>query len=79
MFLGMTAYLFVFVVTGPGATDIALSNRSVVLFKVLFVICKNSSHSYSASMSSVLLELVLVLFSWFSPHVFCLLSGGNFA
>jgi len=75
----MTAYLFVFFVTGPGATDIALSNHSVVLFKVLFVICKNPSHSYSISMLFVLLELVLVLLSWFSLHVFCLLSGGNFA
>jgi len=31
MFLGITAYLFMFVVTGTGATDIALSDHSVVL------------------------------------------------
>ena len=79
MFLGMTACLFMFVVTGASATDIALSDCSIVLSKVLFVICKNPSHSYSAFMSSILLELVLVLLSWFSPHMFCLLSGDNFA
>jgi len=31
MFLGITAYLFMFVVTGTGATDIALSDHSIVL------------------------------------------------
>jgi len=73
MFFGITVCLFVFVVTGSGATDIALSNHSVVLSKVLFVICKHPSCSDNASILSVLLELVLVLLSWYSPHVFCLL------
>jgi len=50
-----------FVVTGTDATDIALSDCSVVLSEVLFVICKNPSHSDSASMLSIHLELVLVL------------------
>ena len=63
MFLSITAYLFVFVVTGTGATDIALSDCSVVLSEVSFVIRKDSSHSNSVSMSSVLLEFVLVLLS----------------
>jgi len=68
-----------FVVTGASATDTALSDCSVVLSKVSFVISKNPSHSDSISMSSVLLELVLVLFLWFLPHIFHLSSGGNFA
>ena len=61
MFLDITACLFVFVVTDTSATDIASSDRSVILSEVLFVICKDSSHSDSVSMSSVLLELILVL------------------
>ena len=61
MFLDITACLLVFVVTGTGITDIALSNCSVVLSEVSFVICKDPSHSDSTSMLSVLLELILVL------------------
>ena len=62
MFFGIIAYSFVFIVTNTGATDIASSDCSVVLSEVLFVICKNSNHSNSASMSPVLLELILFLF-----------------
>jgi len=61
IFLGITACLFVFVVTGTGATDITLSNCSVVLSEVLFVIYKDPNHSNSASILSILLELILVL------------------
>jgi len=61
MFLGIIACLFVFVVTGTGATDIALFDYSVVSFKILFVIYKDPSCSDSISMLSVLLKLVLVL------------------
>jgi len=61
MFLGITACLLVFIVTGTGATDIASSDHSVVLSEVSFVICKDSSCSDNASMLSVLLELILVL------------------
>jgi len=50
-----------FAITSTGATDITLSDCSVVLSEVLFMICKDFSHSNNASMSSVLLELVLVL------------------
>jgi len=78
MFLDITACLFVFVVTGTSATDIASSDRSVVLSEVLFVICKDFSHSDSISMSSILLELILVLLLWSMPHMFCLLSSGDF-
>ena len=60
---GIIACLFMFVVIGAVATDISLSDFSVVLSKILFVICKDSSHSNSTSMSSILLELVLGLFS----------------
>jgi len=69
----------VFVITGAGAIDIASSDHSVVLSKVLFVICKNPSRSDSTSMLSILLELILVLLLWFSPHIFHLLSDSNFA
>ena len=55
MFLGMTAYLLVFVVTSTGAIDIASSDHSIVLFKVLFVIYKDPSCSDNTSMLSVLL------------------------
>jgi len=54
MFLGMTVYSLVFVITGIGATNIASSEVSVM-------ICKDPSHSDSASMLSVLLELILIL------------------
>ena len=78
MFLDITACLFVFVVTGTGATDITSSDRSVVLSEVLFVICKDPSHSDSVSMLSVLLELIFVLLLWSMLHMFCLLSSGDF-
>ena len=58
MFLGITAYLFVFIVTGTSATDITSSDCSIILSEVSFVICKDPSYSNSVSMSSVLLELV---------------------
>ena len=61
IFLGMTTCSLVFVVTGTGATDITSSDHSIVLSKVLVVIYKDPSHSDSASMLSVLLELILVL------------------
>ena len=60
MFFGIIAYLFMFVVTGTGATDIASSDHSIVLSKILFVIYKDPSHSNSVSMSSGLLKLILV-------------------
>ena len=55
IFLGITACSFMFIVTGAGTTDIALSNCSIVSSKILFVICKDPSHSDSASKLSVLL------------------------
>ena len=61
MFLGITACLFMFVVTGTGATDIAPSDCSVVSSEVLFVICQDLSYSDNTFILSVLLELVLVL------------------
>jgi len=61
MFLGITAYLFTFFVTGTSATDIISSDCSVVSSKVLFVICKDPSHSNSVFMLSVLLGIILVL------------------
>jgi len=60
IFLGTIAYLFVFIITSTGAIDIALSDHSIVLSKILFVICKDPSHSDSASILSVFLKLILV-------------------
>jgi len=67
-----------FVVTGTSATDITLSDCSIVLSEVLFVICKDSSHSDSTSILSILLELVLVLLLWSTPHMFYLLPSSDF-
>jgi len=72
MFLGITAYSFVFVVTGTDATDIASSDHSVVSSKVLFVICRDPSYSDSTSM-------LFVLLLWSIPHMFFLSSSGDFA
>jgi len=74
IFLGITACLLVFVVTGTNVIDIALSNHSIVLSKVSFVICKDSSRSDSTSMLSILLELVLVLLCGlhYTCFVYCL-------
>ena len=69
MFLGITAYLFMFVITGTSATDIASSDCSIVLTKISFVICKDPSHSDSASMLFILLELILVLLVVYATHV----------
>jgi len=74
MFLGIIACLFVFVVTGTSVIDIVLSDYFIVLSKVLFVIYKDPSHSDSASMSSVLLELILVLLCGlhYTYFIYCL-------
>ena len=74
MLFGIIAYSLVFVITGISATDIALSDCSVILSKVLFVICKDSSLSDSASMSLfILLELILVLHSLYHMcFIYCL-------
>ena len=61
MFLGITACLFMFIVTSTSAIDIASSDHFVVSSEVLFMICKDSSYSNSVSILSILLELVLVL------------------
>ena len=60
MLLGIIACLFMFIVIGTSATDIASSDCSVISSKVLFVICKDPSCSDSTSMLSILLKLVLV-------------------
>ena len=65
MFLGMTACLFMFVVTGASATDTALSDCSVVLFKVSFVIYKDPSCSDSVSMLFILLVVYTTCVSFF--------------
>ena len=57
----ITAYSLLFVVASTSATDIALSDCSVVSSEVLFIICKDPSYSNNISMSFILLELVLVL------------------
>ena len=63
-----------FAITSTDATDITLSDCSVVLSEVLFMIYKDPSHSNNASMLSVLLELVLVLFYslYHTCFVYCL-------
>ena len=50
-----------FVVTCTGAIDIALSDCFIVSSEISVVICKDPSCSNSTSMSSVFLELILVL------------------
>ena len=58
-----------FVVTGTGAIDITSFDCFIVLSKVSFMICKDSSHSDSASVSSVLLEPILVILIVYATHV----------
>ena len=60
IFFSMVAYVL-FIVAGTGATDILLSDHSLVSSETLFMICKNPSLSDSASILSICLELVLVL------------------
>jgi len=67
-----------FTVTGTGISDISVS---VCLYssEALFSICKDPSYSDNASISSILLELILVSLHSFALYMFCLLFGGNFA
>jgi len=68
---GITACLLSFVVAGAGAgaADISLSDHSYVSSEALFVICKDPSLSDSTSISSVHLELILVLLVVYTTHV----------
>ena len=66
MLFNMTAYTFSFIAgAGASATDISVS-VCLYSFEISFMICKNSSCSDNASISFILLELVLV--SLYSLH-----------
>ena len=69
IFFGITACTLLFVVTGTGALDISLSDCLYVSSKALFIICKNLNFSNSASISSVHLELILILLMVYTTHV----------
>ena len=71
MFLDIMACLLLFVIASTSATDIFLSDYLYVSSEALFVICKNSSLSDNASISSVHLELILVLLVVYAT---CILS-----
>ena len=58
-----------FIVASTSATDITLSNHSVVLSKALFVIYKNPSFSDNASILFICLELILVLLIIYATYV----------
>ena len=59
MFFSIPVYMFSLIAAGVGATDISVSNLSW-LFEVSSVICKDPSCSDNASISFILLKLVLV-------------------
>ena len=61
MFLDITAYLLLFIITSAGVVNISLSDCSHVSSKASFVIYKDLSLSKSASILSIHFELVLVL------------------
>ena len=61
MFIGITAYSLLFIVAGTGTIDISLSDYLFISSKASFMIYKDSSLSDNASISSVYLELVLVV------------------
>jgi len=77
MFLSITACLLLFIVAGTGATNISLSDHSFVSSEASFIIYKDPSLSDSTSMSSVYLELVLVLLIVYTIYVY-LSSSSNF-
>ena len=69
MFLDITACSLLFIVTSASAADISLFNCLYIPSKALFVICKDPSLSNSVSISSIYLELVLVLLIVYATHV----------
>jgi len=73
MFFGISTYTFLLLAAGIGATDISVSICSYLL-ETSFMICKDSSRSDNASISFVLLELVLVPLCSF--HYTCFVPNG---
>ena len=65
MLFGMTACTFLFIAS-TGAGDMSVCSY---LLEASSVICKNPSHSNNASLSFILLELILVSFC--SLHYMC--------
>ena len=73
MFFGIPAHPFSFTVgAGAGAVSISVSVLSS-LFEASSMICKDPSHSDNASISFVLLKLVLVPFC--SLHYMCFIPN----
>jgi len=66
---GITAYALLFVVTGTSALNISLSDCLYVSCEALFIICKNLNFSDSISISSIHLEIILVLLIVYTTHV----------
>ena len=62
-FFGNSAYMLFIAVSGAGATDISSIVVCSYLSEASSVICKDPNRSDNASISFVLLELVLVLSS----------------
>ena len=71
MFLGITAYIFLFI--GAGIIDISLSDHLFIPSEALFVIFNDPSLSNNTSISFVLCELVLSLCGLHHMCFVCLL------
>jgi len=82
MFFGIPACTFSLIAAGTGATDISVSDL-LSLLETSSVICEDPSHSDSASILFILLELVLIplcslYYTYFVQQILYLVSSMDF-